>query len=254
MLSERQALYQSIIENPLEDTPRLVYADWLEENGESERAEFIRVQCRIESLPIGDEALPALFKKEKKLLEGRKKLWKGELPVIRGVTWDSFRRGFVARVRFTTAYRLRCHLRQVCEVTPLQSISFSARRLSLVYLGTTPLTKHVTDLDLSFKLLPADHFTDLFAGVHFDSLRSLNLSHTQLTDLSIQELAKSQAFPVLEKISLAYSFISEDAASMLTRSPWLQSQRVQIMTTGLSEKVVEILRAAFPNQIVDQVA
>lgn len=36
------ALLATILANPEEDTPRLVYADWLQENGEEERAEFIR--------------------------------------------------------------------------------------------------------------------------------------------------------------------------------------------------------------------
>ena len=33
--------------NPADDLPRLVAADWLEENGEPERAWFVRVQCRV---------------------------------------------------------------------------------------------------------------------------------------------------------------------------------------------------------------
>ena len=28
-----------------DDTPRLVFADWLQENGDEPRAEFIRIQC-----------------------------------------------------------------------------------------------------------------------------------------------------------------------------------------------------------------
>ena len=34
---------RAIRENPADDAPRLVYADWLDENGRPERAEFIRV-------------------------------------------------------------------------------------------------------------------------------------------------------------------------------------------------------------------
>jgi uncharacterized protein (TIGR02996 family) len=36
---------------PLDDGPRLVYADWLDERGECARAEFIRVQCELARLP-----------------------------------------------------------------------------------------------------------------------------------------------------------------------------------------------------------
>ena len=45
-------LLAAILAHPEEDTPRLMYADWLDENGQPERAEFIRLQIavnRIES-------------------------------------------------------------------------------------------------------------------------------------------------------------------------------------------------------------
>lgn len=44
---DRQALYAAILADPSDDVPRLVYADFLEENGERERGEFIRVQVEL---------------------------------------------------------------------------------------------------------------------------------------------------------------------------------------------------------------
>lgn len=41
------ALLQAVLAQSDDDLPRLVLADWLEEHGEGERAEFIRVQCEI---------------------------------------------------------------------------------------------------------------------------------------------------------------------------------------------------------------
>ena len=46
-MTDRDALLRGIIENPDEDAPRLVFADWLEENGEAERAAFIRADIAI---------------------------------------------------------------------------------------------------------------------------------------------------------------------------------------------------------------
>lgn len=48
-MSQREAFYRAICQHPHEDTPRLVFADHLEESGEPERAEFCRVQCELES-------------------------------------------------------------------------------------------------------------------------------------------------------------------------------------------------------------
>src|SRR5687768_17319061 len=44
---EAVALYRAILAHPDEDTPRLVYADWLDEHGQPAHAEFIRAQCRL---------------------------------------------------------------------------------------------------------------------------------------------------------------------------------------------------------------
>lgn len=43
--TEQRAFLDAIIENPQDDTLRVVYADYLEENGDGARAEFIRLQC-----------------------------------------------------------------------------------------------------------------------------------------------------------------------------------------------------------------
>jgi uncharacterized protein (TIGR02996 family) len=46
-MSDGEGLLAAILANPDEDVPRLVYADWLQENGRPERAEFIRVQVEV---------------------------------------------------------------------------------------------------------------------------------------------------------------------------------------------------------------
>ena len=48
-----EAFVGSIAESLYDDTPRLVYADWLEDDGDADRAEFIRVQCELEPMRDG---------------------------------------------------------------------------------------------------------------------------------------------------------------------------------------------------------
>jgi uncharacterized protein (TIGR02996 family) len=52
-MSERAGFIAAIIEQPEDDTARLAFADWLDEHGEPERAEFVRVQ--VEYARIGPE-------------------------------------------------------------------------------------------------------------------------------------------------------------------------------------------------------
>lgn len=53
MSPDGDALLAAIRADPDDDTVRLVYADWLDERGEAERAEFIRVQCELARHPCG---------------------------------------------------------------------------------------------------------------------------------------------------------------------------------------------------------
>ncbi len=47
MSSDEREFLKAICANPADDTARLVYADWLEEHDQDERAEFIRVQIEL---------------------------------------------------------------------------------------------------------------------------------------------------------------------------------------------------------------
>jgi uncharacterized protein (TIGR02996 family) len=46
-MTDASALLAAVRADPADDAPRLVYADWLDEHGQPERAEFIRVQCEL---------------------------------------------------------------------------------------------------------------------------------------------------------------------------------------------------------------
>lgn len=76
--STRSQLLRAVLDEPFEDTVRLVYADELEENGERERAEFIRVQCELAQLGCG-EVDPELLKRTDRvgaLAQRQRELWR----------------------------------------------------------------------------------------------------------------------------------------------------------------------------------
>lgn len=50
-MTQQDALYRAVCEHPDEDTPRLVFADWLEESGDPRRADFIRTQVKLTRVP-----------------------------------------------------------------------------------------------------------------------------------------------------------------------------------------------------------
>jgi uncharacterized protein (TIGR02996 family) len=119
-VTEGDALIRSVLANPADDAPRLVYADWLDEQDRAEDAEFIRVQIELARLGLDGafhvdsqgqlQRLPAHIER---LQERQLELWMGgagrpDLPAdlanwpmtvhpMRGQSLR-IRRGFVERV------------------------------------------------------------------------------------------------------------------------------------------------------------
>lgn len=125
------AFLADICEYPDDDASQLIFADWLDEHGQPERGEFIRVQCelaRVEqrhrhectsTIKRGMESAK-LKRRERELLDRWVEYWlPEELGYTTGIgsaqdgshlrvyfgpeSWCVFRRGFVAEVRLPLA-------------------------------------------------------------------------------------------------------------------------------------------------------
>jgi uncharacterized protein (TIGR02996 family) len=111
-MNEREALLRAICENPDDDTPRLVFADWLQDYGDEARAEFIRVSCYMRMPELSDVEFRALSARAAELHRASGREWKRELPQMPhsiiesewrrvatpGLQWGEFRRGFIESV------------------------------------------------------------------------------------------------------------------------------------------------------------
>ena len=102
-MSEREGFLRAICAEPDDDTVRLAFADWLQEHGEPDRAEFIRIQC-------GRTHLPPSAENAAREAELRAKLF-GHLDAF-GFASVVCRRGFVDTI--TSGLRaLRDHLAEL---------------------------------------------------------------------------------------------------------------------------------------------
>jgi uncharacterized protein (TIGR02996 family) len=105
-MSEEQALLAAIIAHPEEDTPRLAYADWLDENEAPIQADFIRTRCRLASCSAADPDYPDLIERRAELLVQFQPMVKQTVPELPpGFSYDddlgnpgTFRRGFLDTV------------------------------------------------------------------------------------------------------------------------------------------------------------
>ena len=96
-MSDADALLSAIIAHPDEDTPRLAYADWLDEHGQPERAEFIRFQIERAALDPQSERHRVCADREAELLTRHRRAWEREFrEAVPGGVFG-YRRGFVAQ-------------------------------------------------------------------------------------------------------------------------------------------------------------
>jgi uncharacterized protein (TIGR02996 family) len=97
----RAHLLAAVRAHPDEDTPRLVYADWLQEYGDDDdraRAEFIRVQVAESHTQTWYNGATGLATRADELLRRYGHEWLGPYyGAANGRSW-TFRRGFVERV------------------------------------------------------------------------------------------------------------------------------------------------------------
>jgi uncharacterized protein (TIGR02996 family) len=130
-MTERDALLAAVCEQPDDDTPRLVFADWLQENGEEARAEFIRLQIELVGTRDG-KAKQKKQAREKELLAAHREDW--EAPFRGFEVSGSFRR-FVFNVHFRRGFvwgidindedrRFAAHAAALFQLAPIERINF----------------------------------------------------------------------------------------------------------------------------------
>jgi uncharacterized protein (TIGR02996 family) len=69
-MTEFDALYAAVLADPDADAPRLVLADYWDEHGEPDRAEFVRVQVERHHTHPNDRRHEALRRRANELFEG----------------------------------------------------------------------------------------------------------------------------------------------------------------------------------------
>jgi uncharacterized protein (TIGR02996 family) len=177
-MTHHEGFLRDIIANPEEDVLRLIYADWLTENGEEDYGEFIRVQCRITAIDAaledtGDCNQPdcpgcverrALRRRERELLtDVNRWRWLG----LCGHPGDdfsvTFRRGFLAEITLPCDQWMR-HGPALVRAALLESVRLSDRAPLLIVSGSwvwlrqgdAPEATHTLPDDLAYAMNAAE--------------------------------------------------------------------------------------------------
>jgi uncharacterized protein (TIGR02996 family) len=171
------AFLQAIREHPDDDTHRLVYADWLDENGNPERAEFIRVQTELARLDEFDPRVPALRLREQALRPGQIEAWRAVLgDLILGLEFD---RG-VPTTAILTARAFLANADRLLRVFPSRGVHLRQIYKHSRAVAESPYLAQFTSLELANELVSRAAVKRLAASPHVANLRRLVLLNTGL--------------------------------------------------------------------------
>ncbi len=226
-MTEDEAFLQDIVAHPDDDTPRLIYADWLDEHDRPKRAELIRVQCRLARMSEDDPDHLPLTLREQALLQERGETWQEEFfravwgPDLPDDTECQFRRGFV-------------------EGLDLNAQDFLDKAETLFRIS--PLFKVRLNLLGVSRRGPGLFTESLLSSPHLSRLRTLDLSTNELGPVEALALAECPFLGNLQALDLDANEIGAPCAAALIESPDLATlTRLELSDLFLARDGVELL-------------
>jgi uncharacterized protein (TIGR02996 family) len=227
-MNEGDGLLDDIIANPDDDGPRLVYADWVEEHGQDERGEIIRVQCRLAQLPAGSAEAKRLAKREKQLLKAHGAEW---CDTHLGMVGE-LRRGFIEHVT-TWPHNFTESGGELVQNFPVRSLRLRVDAEDADALRKLARAAHLGRVrHLSFQRATAawvslgdNGLRALLGSPHLGGLRTLDLGRCTLTDTGVTALARS-ALPALEELELGGNLFTTVSVEALAGAGHLGNLRV----------------------------
>jgi uncharacterized protein (TIGR02996 family) len=206
--SQADVFLEAILENPDDDTPRLIYADWLEERGDlasAARAEFIRVQCALTKRHPPDPRHALLKQREEELIDQNSWIW--ARPIRRLVRCWTFRRGFIEEVTMEPSQFCACADR-LFRRAPIRHMYFyltravSGLQIDMPSLADCEQLRHLLSLDFARTHLDSHALRALIVSKHLTSLNTLNLAHNRIGNGGIRLLAESPLLGQLTHLDL----------------------------------------------------
>ena len=194
-----QPFLDEILANPADVTPRLIFADWLEERDDP-RAEFIRVQCELAELTAEDERRPAVRKRESELLGTNNAIPHTDLPPS---VWSRrYQRGFVERVAMSVSDFV-ADRKRLFAAAPIRHLHLRQGAGRMRELGECRELQNVTELELGGCEIGDGDLVGLCSSPFLSSLEFLNVANNQLTDTAVSALADSSRLPRLSRLDLS---------------------------------------------------
>jgi uncharacterized protein (TIGR02996 family) len=250
-----EGFLRTILDAPEEDAPRLVYADWLEEHGQPERAEFIRIEC--EQAAIHDEPGLAPNRWDSPRyweLEARReelydrhaaewfaplfRVWRGEMLTRRGAPWHVAlsARAFIERGE------------AIFRAAPtIEDVFLDRLGRNMPDLARCPALGHVRYLTFFETPLRTREAQQFAGSPHLENLRALEIgfTDTQIGPRGAAALAGARSLRRLERLDVHNHAIYDEGAEALFRSQGLATlTSLKLGNNGLSDEAALALYEA----------
>jgi uncharacterized protein (TIGR02996 family) len=223
-MSEKDDLLRAICERPDDDAVRLVYADWLDDHGDADRAELIRVQVALARAGPDGPDRPALAERERHVLRSNRKRWLAE-----GPSWAA--RGEL--VRGFLVPRLKERVEKFVKRDPATLFPFPLWCFTLTMaeggvarLADCPLLARAVELNMTSNAIGPSGVKELAASPHMGNVEVLSLRRNWMRAAGMQGLVERLRAPRLHSLDLAGNWLDDDAAAALAEAPWLEGVTV----------------------------
>jgi uncharacterized protein (TIGR02996 family) len=224
-----EAFLKDIVESPDDDTPRLIYADWLEDHGNADRAEFIRAQVELAQPPA-----PRTRTRRQQMERRVKALWKQH-----GADWakqpgggsdklECWERGFCAHHSARDLATLTAELPRRLTEAPIQHAHiWSTGREDIAPLVAWPLLSRLRSLQLFAKsaygkeetLIGDTEIATLIQCPYLTRLESLDLTQHQVGAEGLRLLGHASALPALRDLLMYGNRWTDECVKVLCDSP-----------------------------------
>jgi uncharacterized protein (TIGR02996 family) len=273
MSSSHDALYRAICAHPDEDTPRLAFADLVEERGDELRARFIRTQVALARVSTYDPEWVKARQFEPDAATGWSRTEDLPRPLPPGASWQrfEFRRGFPWKIGVSSLREFVDGGEAVFGAAPIQALDIDAgdrpdlsalaewphlarlRKLefsdgwfgadAIAPLADSELAANVTELGFEFGGIAPEGLAALAASELFPRLTGLELRSVSLPGALVADsLAEARGPGALSRLALPYNRFGRDDAEQLFALPLLrQLQHLDLSDNRLGVQGVTAL-------------
>jgi uncharacterized protein (TIGR02996 family) len=265
MTDDERSWVQAILAAPDDDTPRLVYADWLDEHGQPERAAFIRTHIELSRMRLGstDYAIRGrhLERHARELLGRHRQAWIAGLGVAANRhTYFWFRRGLPTQVWCSIRYFVE-HASALMAATPVDRIAF--RRVTLRNVtepASCPDFTRLSGVEFLMDETSSAIVRWFFEAAPLDHLREVVLStrvvnslwsgwHTRNAELA-GIIARCPSLKNLRRLRLRHAGVGDAGAVALAESAFLDGlEFLDLQDNAFGASAEAALRSRFGNRL-----